>query len=283
MKKQNYLSRRILVKSSVLGMLAASVPNIVFSRNIISVNSGRLFDLTLHDRYPAIKLDVAAEVVGVSHFDLNKLKAIVDPRPELAKAEWDWGFGDWESAIGAASHVGRKDIVDYLISKGAVPTIFTYAMLGEYETVKAMINACPGIQKNFGPHGISLVQHVKNGMQTEGVDKSRSQQLLDYLQALGDADGKQYLNVEEADKAKYLGDYKYGSGPNDGFSIRLNMRKMISLGKLGTNGGALWRIGDHEFTYQGAPSVTVKFLFQNDNVISLILNEPGLTLSATKI
>lgn len=120
-------------------------------------------------------------------------------------------------------------------------------------------------------------------MQTEGVDKSRSQQLLDYLQALGDADGKQYLNVEEADKAKYLGDYKYGSGPNDGFSIRLNMRKMISLGKLGTNGGALWRIGDHEFTYQGAPSVTVKFLFQNDNVISLILNEPGLTLSATKI
>jgi len=279
--KEQKLSRRLLVKSSVLGVLAASVPNIVYSKNIIALDDAN--DPIVHDRYPAIKLDVASEVVGVSHFDLNKLKTLVDPRPELAKAEWDWGFGDWESAIGAASHVGRKDIVDYLISKGAVPTIFTYAMLGQYEAVRSMINAYPGIQKNFGPHGISLMQHVRNGQQTDGVDKAGSQKLLDYLQIFGDADGRQYLSVEETDKARYLGDFKYGDGPDDGFSIRLNMRKMISLGKLGKNGGALWRIGENEFSYQGAPSVTVKFLLQNEKAASLTINEPGLILKAARI
>ena len=89
--------------------------------------------------------------------------------------------------------------------------------------------------------------------------------------------------MDEAEKAKYLGDYKYGEGKDDGFSIKLNMRKMLSLGKLGKSGGALWRIGENEFTYQGAPSVTVRFLVQNSTVVSLTVNEPGLILTATKI
>ena len=103
------------MKSSVLGFLAASVPSIVYSKNILSFSP---YDgpagASPHDRYPAIPLEVAAEVVGSAHFKLERLKELVEPRPELAKAVWDWGFGDWESALGAASHVGRKDIVDYL-------------------------------------------------------------------------------------------------------------------------------------------------------------------------
>ncbi len=284
MEKQHSISRRLLVKSSVFGLIAASVPSIVYSKNILPEASGTgpLF-ASPHDRYPAIQLSVASEVVGVSHFNLDRLKELVDPRPELAKAFWDWGFGDWESAIAAASHVGRKDIVDYLISKGAVPTIFTYAMLGHYETVKAMISAYPGIQQNFGPHGISLLQHAKTGLEVDGADQSKSRQLIEYLQSLGDADGRQYLPVEETEKEKYLGDYKYGAGAEDGFTIKLNMRKLLSLGKLGKSGGAIWRIGDNEFTYQGAPSVTIKFLIQNELVHSLTITEPGLVLTAAKI
>jgi hypothetical protein len=284
MKKQDSISRRFLVKSSVWGLLAASVPNIVYSKNVLPETSDNSSsDLPPHDRYPAIQLTIASEVVGVAHFDLDRLKQLVNPRPELAKANWDWGFGDWESAIAAASHVGRKDIVDYLISKGAVPTIFTYAVLGQYETVKAMIGSYAGIQKNLGPHGITLLQHAKTALETEGVDKLQARKLVEYLQSFGDADGKQYLNLEESEKAKYLGDYKYGAGIDDGFTIKLNMRKLLSLGKLGKSGGALWRIGENEFTYQGAPSVTVKFLVQNSRVVSLSLYEPGLTLTATKI
>lgn len=282
MKTQNSLSRRLLVKSSVLGLLAASVPNIVYSKNILAnIPDNKPAEGTPHDRHPAIQLSVASEVVGVSHFNMERLKQLVDPRPELAKAEWDWGFADWESAIAAASHVGRKDIIDYLIGKGAVPTIFTYAVLGEYETVKMMITTYPGIQKNFGPHGISLLQHAKTGL--EGSNKSQAQKLVDYLQSLGDADSKQYLAMDEPDKPKYLGDYKYGTWKDDGFTIKLNMRKLLSLGKLGKSGGALLRTAEHEFTYQGAPSVIVKFMVENNKVISLTLQEPGLTLTAVKV
>ncbi len=284
MKDQNSFSRRLLVKSSVLGFLSASVPNIVYAKNILPALSDKgSSDASPHERYPAIQLTIASEVVGVAHFNLDRLKELVDPRPELAKAVWDWGYGDWESALGAASHVGRKDIVDYLISKGSVPGIFTYAVLGQYETVKAMISSYPGIQKNFGPHGITLLQHAKTGLQTEGVNKSNAQKLVDYLQSLGDADGRQYLNLEETEKEKYLGDYKYGEGKDDGFTIKENMRKLLSLGKLGKSGGTLWRIGENEFTYQGAPSVSVKFLLHNDRVVSLTVNEPGLILTAVKI
>jgi hypothetical protein len=283
MKEQDSITRRMLVKSSVLGLLLVSVPNLVYSRKILTVGSEMTFKDLPGDRYPAIALEIASEVVGVSHFNLPRLKELVDIRPELARASWDWGFGDWESAIAAASHVGRKDIADYLISKGAVPTIFTYAMLGAYDTVKPMIDFYPGIQKNFGPHGISLLQHAKLGLSSADSDKTKARQLVDYLEALGDADGPQYLKVEEVEKEKYIGDYKYGDGKDDGFSIRLNMKKLLSLGKIGKFGGALYRTGENKFTYNGAPSVMINFKIQNDNVISFTINEPGLILTATKI
>jgi hypothetical protein len=273
----------LLVRSSVLGLLAASVPNVLYAQRIDEAEQPYApADNLPHDRHPAIQLEVASEIVGVSHFNLERLKAIVEPRPELAKAVWDWGFGDWESAIGAASHVGRKDIITYLISKGAMPSIFTYAVLGEFEIVRTMIEAYPGIQRNFGPHGISLLQHAKTGLQTDGVNKTNAQKLVDHLQNLGDADGKTYLETSEDQKTKFVGDYKYGTGNSDGFTIKLNMRKLLALGKLGKSGGSLLRIGDNEFTYQGAPSVTIKFVLENNVVRSLILNEPGLTLTAVK-
>ena len=236
-----------------------------------------------HERYPAIPLEIAAEVVGVAHFNLQRLKELVDPRPELANAIWDWGFGDWESAMGAASHVGRRDIVDYLIQKGAMPTIFTFAVLGEYAAVKAMIETRPGIQKNLGPHGISLLRHAKQAPSAEGVDAAQATQLIEYLEALGDADGPVYLKLEEAEKAKYLGDYRFGDGPEDGFTIKLNMRKMLAMGRLGKSGGALYRIGEQEFTVNGAPSVKVALKLEAVTVVSITLTEPGLELNAIKV
>lgn len=272
----------MLLRTSALGLLTIAVPHAAYSKTIPGLATAAL-EGSPHDRYPAIELSVASEVVGVSHFNLDRLKQLVDPRPELAKAVWDWGFGDWESAIDAASHVGRKDIVNYLLGKGAAPTLFTQAMLGAFDIVKAMIVANPGIQKNAGPHGLSLLHHAKLALNIDGVDKANAQRLVDYLQGLGDADGKKYLAMEDGEKEKYLGDYKYGNGKDDGFTIKLNMRKLPSLGKLGKSGGALLRTGENEFTYQGAPSVTVTFDISDNKVISLTLREPGFVLTAKKI
>jgi hypothetical protein len=224
---------------------------------------------------------MVSEVVGVSHFNLDRLKELVNARPELSRATWDWGFGDWETAIGAASHVGRKDIVEYLMLKGARPDIFTFAMLGAYSIVKSMIELTPGVQRISGPHGISLLQHVKNGMSEN--KSAEADKLVSYLESLGDADSKKYPDLEEKDKQKYIGDYRYGEGETEGFSVRLNSRKLLSLGKLGKNGGALLNLGENKFIYNGSPSVIISFLEENGKVLSLTVTEPGLTLLAKKV
>jgi hypothetical protein len=279
MEDKKSFSRRVLVKSSFFGLITLPIQHVLFAKNIFNIYDFNANELKEPKRYPAITEEIANEVVGVSHFNLDRLKELVNKRPELARATWDWGFGDWETAIGAASHVGRKDIVDYLISMGARPDIFTFAMLGAHDTVKSMIELMPGLQRTLGPHGISLLQHVKNG-----DNKSKNSILLaDYLTALSDADGPKYQTLDEVEKLKYVGDYKYGEGEFEGFSVKVNSQKKLLFGKLGKFGGSLLKIGDHTFTYNGAPSVQIVFQFENENVISLTVKEPELTIIAKKI
>jgi hypothetical protein len=173
------------------------------------------------------------------------------------------------------------------MSKGARPDIFTFAMFGDHDAVKAMIDAKPGVQSIAGPHGITLLQHAKNGLERDGLteeQKKRNQKLINYLESLGNADVTQTnLEMTEEEKQKYLGNYMYGDGPEDGFTIRINMRKLISLGKLNKFGGALYRKGTQLFEYNGTPSVTVSFQLEGEKVISLTVTEPDLTLVAKKV
>jgi hypothetical protein len=282
MEKHFPISRRAAVKSSLFGLMAVSMPNILFAKQVDEMD-GHDFYGSSCNRYPSIEDNIVAEVVGVSHFNLDKLKVFVESRPELARATWDWAFGDWETAIGAASHTGRRDIIQYLLSKGARPDIFTYAALGSYTVVKSMIEASPGVQRIAGPHGISLLQHVKNGIAQNNDASSEASDLLGYLTAMGDADSAAYINISEEEKQKYLGDYKYGEGDLDGFSIKLNMKKIISLGRLGKGGGALYKIGDNKYMYNGAPSTIISFGQENGKVVSMTVTEPALSLVAKKI
>ena len=68
---------------------------------------------------------VVREVVQVSHGNLERVKELVGARPALARVSWDWGFGDWETPIDAASHVGHRPIAEFLMTNGARPTIST--------------------------------------------------------------------------------------------------------------------------------------------------------------
>ncbi|MGB4844387.1 MAG: hypothetical protein WBP16_07975 [Ferruginibacter sp.] len=285
MKDNSSSSRRTLIKSSVLGLMAVSIPGMGFAKKIIETDD-TVTDKP-HIRYPAITDDMVSAVVGASHSNLDRVKELVNLRPELSRATWDWAFGDFETALGAASHVGRRDIAEFLMSKGARPDIFTYAMFGAYDAVKAMIETTPGIQTIAGPHGISLLRHAKNGLRNENIsakNKEDSKKLVDYLEQLGNADMQEkYIDYTEAEGQKYLGDYKYGDGPEDGFSVKMNMRKMLSLGKLGAFGGGLYKKGNNVFTYNGVPSVEVRFTAVNDKVVSLTIYEPDLSLTAKKI
>jgi hypothetical protein len=78
-------------------------------------------------------------------------------------AAWDWGGGDWETALGAAAHMGRADIARYLLAHGARLDVFAAAMLGQVEIVAAIVGAYPAVREARGPHGISLLDHARAG------------------------------------------------------------------------------------------------------------------------
>jgi hypothetical protein len=102
-------------------------------------------------------------MVSNAHGDLDYVRAALTEDPTLANAAWDWGDGDWESALGAAGHMGRRDIAELLLEHGARLDLFVAAMLGELDIVEAMLTAHPEMRDAKGPHGISLLRHAEAG------------------------------------------------------------------------------------------------------------------------
>jgi hypothetical protein len=108
------------------------------------------------------------EFVGNAHGDLEAVRAALEADATLAKAAWDWGDGDWETGLGAAAHMGRRDIAELLLAHGARIDLFAAAMLGEVEVVRAVLNAHPEMRDAKGPHGIPLRAHAEAGGEQAG-------------------------------------------------------------------------------------------------------------------
>ncbi len=106
---------------------------------------------------------LVSDFVGNAHGDFNRVKELLEQNPALLNAVWDWGGGDWETALGAASHMGRKDIALFLIEKGARMDIFAAAMLGKVDIVQSILASFPEARHSKGPHGISLELHATAG------------------------------------------------------------------------------------------------------------------------
>jgi hypothetical protein len=103
------------------------------------------------------------EFVGRAHGDLDRVRELLGEHPSLVNAAWDWGNGDWETGLGAAAHVGRRDIALFLIANGARMDIFAAAMLGYLPIVRATLEAVPSARQWRGPHGIPLLAHAEAG------------------------------------------------------------------------------------------------------------------------
>ena len=281
-------TRRHFVKNSIFGVIAVSTTTTACTKNIQPITkTAAAKEKELFYRYPSLDDESVSAVVGAAHSNLDKVKSLVNNRPELANAAWDWGFGDWESAIGAAAHMGRKDIAEFLLSHGARPDHFTFAMLGELDALKAMLTAQPGLQKIPGPHGIPLLQHAKHRLWHKGIsseDKVKVDQTIAYLEALGDAnESAKRLDMTEEEKQMYLGDYRFGPEVDQIFELILNRRKMLSLGRKGTFGRTLNRIGEALFSPSGAPSVQISFVIKDNQAVSLTIHEPTPLVTATRV
>lgn len=112
---------------------------------------------------PALEPSLVQDFVGNAHGDLNRVQELLAQEPGLINACWDWGGGDFETGLGAAAHMGRKDIANFLLEKGARLDLFAAAMLGKLDIVKAALTAFPESVSTPGPHGIPLIAHAKAG------------------------------------------------------------------------------------------------------------------------
>ncbi|MCA9278213.1 MAG: hypothetical protein H6815_06100 [Phycisphaeraceae bacterium] len=233
---------------------------------------------SIADSFPSQDPEVVSGVVGASHTNLDRVKELVTKRPQLAKAAWDWGFGDWETALGACSHTGRRDIAEFLIAHGARPDIFTFAMLGQVDVVRAFCTANPGIQRNVGPHGtFTLMRHAR-------VGRDDAKLVVEYLEELGDADIAQpKIDMTEANASPYMGTYSPNDAPGVKFIVAYNERQTSPTFAVedGTP-RALFSRGNHIFNPGGAPNVVFTFSIDSDKPM-LHIQDGELELTAERV
>jgi hypothetical protein len=117
----------------------------------------------MSERPPALDPETVEAFVAKAHGDLDYVRAALAAEPGLLNAAWDWGGGDWETALGAAGHMGRRDIAEFLLGEGARIDVYVAAMLGDVSTVQAILDAHPEARDAPGPHGIPLRAHAEAG------------------------------------------------------------------------------------------------------------------------
>jgi hypothetical protein len=118
------------------------------------------------------------EWVWRGHFDPDGVKRMLSEHPTLLNAEYDWGSGDYELAIGGAGHMGRRDIAEYLLGRGARMDVFVATMLGRLDVVKATLTAYPALLASTGPHGLTFLHHARQG-------GAPAREVFEYLESLG--------------------------------------------------------------------------------------------------
>jgi hypothetical protein len=206
--------------------------------------------------FPSQHPDRVREMVGASHGRIDRVRELLKESPALAKAAVDWGYGDWETALGAASHVGNREIAALLMAHGARPDLFTFAMLGQLDVVKAYIETTPGIQRTPGPHGITLLAHARFGGEP-------AKAVVEYLEKVGGADeGPKSEPLTDEEQAVYLGSYLFGTDATDEthiLKVDVSRQGLVSLGVAPGFPRNLIYLGNHQFHPVGAPAVRVRF------------------------
>jgi hypothetical protein len=228
------------------------------------------------DWFPQQDPAIVREMVAVSHGQATKVRELVARQPALVNAAVDWGYGDWESALGAASHVGNREIAEFLLANGARPTIFSATMLGQLDVVKAFIAASPGIQKVLGPHHITLMAHARaGGAAAEGVAK--------FLESVGDADRRLPTEaLDAADRDGVIGRYVFGPGPRDWFDVNVQ-NNQLGIERPGGTRRSLFHTGGLVFFPTGVPSVKIAFAREGGKVARLTVANPDVLVTANRM
>jgi hypothetical protein len=222
--------------------------------------------------FPRNDLARVQSVVGASHGNFDVVRQLVTEQPALAKAAWDWGFGDWETALGAASHTGRREIAEYLVAHGAHPTIFSAAMLGDVDTVRAYVAADASLFRLPGPHGITLLSHARAG----GADAER---VVDFLIDRFGEDAAPAPVEGDADvEARYAGRYQFETDPPTDVGVAVR-NGFLLVGAGAQPNSRVVRLDADVFHPAGAPGVRLRFEVVDDRARALTIEDGPLRIT----
>lgn len=104
---------------------------------------------------------IVEECVGSAHGDLNRVRELVEQHPALVNARAPWN----ETPIEAATQLGRKDIIEYLLSRGAQLDFFTACVLGRRDLVEKELTRDPNRAQALGVHDIPALYFAAIGGQ----------------------------------------------------------------------------------------------------------------------
>ena len=158
-----------------LQQVAIGTSGIIAMPYLLSGQNAGKKEIPKGDPLPAEKVK---EFVGAGHNNLIRVKEMLVEIPTLLYATWDWGDGDFETALEGAGHVGNKEIANYLINIGARTNLFVLTMLGKTTIVKSYIETFPQYLSARGPHGFTLLHHAQRG-------GDEAKELLEYFQSKG--------------------------------------------------------------------------------------------------
>lgn len=160
------MKRSQFIKTAGIGALLIPSTALAFNLNVIQ------------EEEPQLDKALVQKFVGASHGKIDVVKELLAEHPTLLNAAHDWRAGDFETGLGAASHVGYKELVRYFLEQGAQANIFTFALFGKTDILKSLIAFSPKLINAKGPHGYTLLHHAEKG----GEDAVETKE---YLMSLG--------------------------------------------------------------------------------------------------
>jgi len=101
------------------------------------------------------KPPVIDELVGNAHGNFARVKELLEANPELLNGKASWN----ETPIEAATQMGNKQIIDYLVDRGAPVDFFTALVLGQSED----IDRHPELVKTRGIHDLGSLYFAAIG------------------------------------------------------------------------------------------------------------------------
>ncbi len=180
---------------------------------------------------------------------------------------------DSSCGLGAAAHTGGREIAELLLAHGAHPTIFSAAMLGQLDVVRAFVAARPGIQSTPGPHGLTLLHHARAG----GKD---AEAVVAYLESAGGADPRpSTVPLDSADRDLLVGRYRFGPGETGYFDVDVR-KDVLGILRPDTTRRLLTHLGGLVFFPSGVPSVRIAFARSGARVTHLTIADPDVFLTA---